>query len=88
MCIAGLAGTLLPQGRAEEAARLLGTVEAALEGESIYLHPIDRAHYEQSVSEIRRTLGDHRAGALMQEGRASSLPEGAAQAERSCSPNT
>ncbi|HYP41376.1 MAG TPA: tetratricopeptide repeat protein [Chloroflexia bacterium] len=85
MCMAGLGRVLLLRGRVEEATRVLGAVDKALEAHQVHLHPLEISNYRESVKEVRHTLGDEHAETLLQEGRGWSLEEATARARCLCS---
>ena len=73
-CLAAICGVWRAQGRAEDAVRLSGAVDALLDAQSamkVITSPIHQVEYKRSVAALRATLGDEmydaasRAGATM-----------------------
>jgi predicted ATPase len=72
---ATLAAITLAEGDAEEAARLVGTVEAAFEAANTELQSYERHRHEQLVATLRQRLGRQRFQQLRTEGRAVALDD-------------
>ena len=56
--LAGLAGVAVALGEMEEAAQLLGKVDALMKERSSYLLPPNQLEYERSVAAARQHLGE------------------------------
>jgi hypothetical protein len=74
-CLEGLAGTALANDRPEQAARLLGVVEALLELVGGQLQWGARDRYERDRTEVRNRMDDGAFATARAEGRAMSLEQ-------------
>ena len=73
-CLRGLGRASASQNQPEQAARLLGAVEALREGMDFSLRPVE-GDYDRSVTAVRAALGDVAFAAAWAEGRAMTLEQ-------------
>lgn len=66
--LSGLAGVALALGDMEQAARLLGKVDALIKETGSQLSPANREEYKQTVSMARAHLSERRFYTVWQEG--------------------
>jgi DNA-binding NarL/FixJ family response regulator len=78
----GLAGAAATQGLAEHGARLFGATEALRESLGWPLPPISRADYDREIAAVRAQLEEATFAAAWAAGRALSLDQAIAEAER------
>lgn len=76
--LAGLAGVMGATGQAEQAARLLGAWEAALERMGAVSQPVDKQEHDQNITTVRSLLEDRVVEKAWAEGRAMSLEQAVA----------
>jgi non-specific serine/threonine protein kinase len=81
-CLAGLAGIANSVGQPERAARLFGAAEALRAASGARLSPADRVDYDHNLAAARGQLGESAFAAAWDEGRAMTLEEAIAEAER------
>src|SRR5207249_6580001 len=70
VCLKGLAGVAGAQGHADQAARLMGAVEAVREALGTPLPPEDRVDQERIQGPLRTALGEAAFAAAWEAGRA------------------
>jgi non-specific serine/threonine protein kinase len=80
LCLVGLAGLAVIQGRPDRAARLFGAAEVLREHSGVALELTDRASYDASVAAARESLGKEAFAAAWESGRAMSLGDAIADA--------
>jgi tetratricopeptide (TPR) repeat protein len=81
-CLERLAPVLAAQGHAERAARLLGAAGAIREEIQAALAPIERDGYERGRALVREALGEEAFAAAWAAGRAMTLEEAVAYAQK------
>jgi predicted ATPase/DNA-binding CsgD family transcriptional regulator len=75
LCLLGLAGVAISEGKAPLAARILGTLET--HKEQIILWPADKNEYERILSSVKAQLSEKQFSQLHREGQTLSLKEAA-----------
>jgi len=76
--LVGVAGVAALGGRAADAVRLLGAAAAQLEAHQVKLFPLDQAHYDRLVADLRGQLDGAAFAAVWAAGRAMTLVQATA----------
>ena len=74
-CLAGLAGIIGAKGYPEQAASLLGAVEAARQAYGVPMQTTDRIDYEHTVASVRAQLDETTFAKAWTEGRAMTMEQ-------------
>ncbi len=80
MAVAGLAAAQAGEMPPERIARLLGAVDALLEGAGVHLEPAEHADFEHNVRAVRERLGDPAFAPAWDGGRKMTLDEAVREA--------
>jgi tetratricopeptide (TPR) repeat protein len=81
--LVALAGTAAMRGRCADAVRLLGAAAAQLEAHQVKLFPLDQAHYDRFVADLRGRLDGATFASAWAAGRAMTLAKATAAAMES-----
>jgi predicted ATPase/class 3 adenylate cyclase len=77
-CLGGMAAAYWAMGRADVAARLIGTTEAALTASGALMWPANRSTFERTSAEVRRHLGESAFASACGEGQRMTLDQAVA----------
>jgi predicted ATPase/DNA-binding XRE family transcriptional regulator len=79
-CLVSLAGVAATRGQAADAVRLLGAAEALIASLQVKLFPLDQAHYDHVVSDLRTRLDEMTLQSAWAAGHAMTLEQATAYA--------
>jgi tetratricopeptide (TPR) repeat protein len=75
LCVAGFAGIMGATGKPQQAAQLIGAVEASFEAIDTPMDPVDRMEYDRNVAAVRAQLDEATFNAAWAEGRKMTLEQ-------------